>query len=87
MPAGIGDPFGAGELLVSHLAGAVEPALELGDALGVDVEGDDREMPREIDCKREADIAKPDHANADIGSLRQTHRDADGLEGEDCAAE
>ena len=34
-------------------------------------------MPREIDGKRQADIAKADNANPDVGELRKGHRSSD----------
>ena len=55
------------EFLLGHLAGAVDAAAELGDALLVDVEAEHRKMPGEIDGERQADIAKADHANSYIG--------------------
>jgi hypothetical protein len=58
---------GLRELLLGHLAGAVQAATELRDALSIDVEAEHGEMPRKIDGEREADIAKADNANSHIG--------------------
>ncbi len=70
---GVGDARGSRELLLGHLARAVDAARQLVDAGRVDVEAKHGKVPRQIDGERQADIAKTDNANSNVGELWQFH--------------
>ena len=54
------------QLLRLDLERAVLAALELGDALRVDVETGRLVVLAELDRERQADVAEPDHADAAV---------------------
>ena len=66
--------LGMREFLLGNLVGAIDAAREFSDALAIDIETDDGEVSREIDGKRQADIAETDNANPDFGELGKGHR-------------